>query len=195
MIENPVGPQIPSILGSISRQLNNHNVPYALIGAMALSIYGLSRYTSDIDLMCDAASWPTISQGMSTIGFECFQKADAFAQFDAEGGILGRIDIMLIETDEGRAMLDRRVVVADELLGSQPVAQPTDFLILKLMSMANNAQREPADRADISAIFRLNDAGMIPRLFEPLDINRLTQFAERFGQRAVLDDCLRRQKP
>ena len=85
MIENPVGPKIPSVLGSVSRQLNADHVPYALSGAMALSIYGLSRYTSDIDLMCDAAFWPAISQGMSTLGFECVQKTEAFAQFDAEG--------------------------------------------------------------------------------------------------------------
>lgn len=194
MIQNSVGPKIPSILGSVSKQLNAHHVPYALIGAMAMSLYGFSRYTSDIDLISDAACWPAISRSMATLGFECFQKTDAFAQFDAEGGILGRVDFMLVETKEGLAMLDRRLVVDDDLLGRQPVIQPTDFVVLKLMSMANNAQRAAADRADISAVFRLHDAGLIPRRFESIDPDRLIRFAERFGQRAVLDDCLKGQK-
>ena len=73
MIQNPVGPKIPSILGSVSRQLNAHHVPYALIGAMAMSLYGFSRYTADIDLISDAACWTAISQSMATLGFECLK--------------------------------------------------------------------------------------------------------------------------
>jgi hypothetical protein len=83
-METIVGPKIPSVLGTVTRHLQAQDVPYALIGAMALGLYGFPRYTSDIDLITDSRSWPVINKTMSGLGYECFQKTDAFAQFDSE---------------------------------------------------------------------------------------------------------------
>lgn len=189
-MEKAIGPKIPSVLNSVSRKFKDQSIPYALIGAMALGMYGLSRYTSDIDLLADHRHWQAISRSMDQLGFECFQKAGAFAQFDAEGGILGKVDLMLVDTPDGRDILSRRVVVEDDSLGKQAVIQPTDYLVLKMMAIANDTRRRAGDEADIAAVAKLCKADLIPDLFEPLDYERLVRFAERFGMQAVLARCL-----
>jgi len=185
-MEKLVGPKIPSVLGTVSSHLNAQDVPYALIGAMALGLYGFPRYTSDIDFITDSRSWPTILNEMNGLGYECFQKTDAFAQFDSEMGILGKVDFLLVHSEDGLAILDRRVIVEDDLLGTQPVVQPTDYLILKLMAIANNPERAISDEADIAMFFKLHSKKMVSEIFEPLDIERLLLFAVRFGQEDIL---------
>ena len=185
-MENRIGPKIPNVLGTVSRHLDQQRIPCALIGALALGLYGLPRYTSDIDLMADGNDWAAISRTMAQLGFECFQKTDAFAQFDAEKGILGKVDFMLVATTDGRDILKRRVMVDDELLGRQPVIQPTDYLILKMMAIANDGRRAIIDEADIESVIKLWRAGLIPEPLEALDMARLAGFADRFGMRDLM---------
>ena len=75
-MENIIGSKIPSILETVSKHLSAQHVPYALIGAMALGLYGFPRYTSDIDLITDSRSLHAILKIMDGLGYECFQKTD-----------------------------------------------------------------------------------------------------------------------
>jgi len=192
-MEKIIDPKIPSVLGTVSKHLNEQHVPYALIGAMALGLYGFPRYTSDIDLITDSHSWPTIHKTMDGLGYECFQKTDAFAQFDSEMGILGKVDFLFVRSQDGLAILDRRVMVEDDLLGTQPVVQPTDYIVLKLMAIANNPERAISDEADISVFLKLHSKQMVPEIFEPLDTERLNLFAARFGQEDILQKHLKKK--
>ncbi len=192
-METIIEPKIPSVLGSLSEHLNAQGVPYAIIGAMALGLYGFPRYTSDIDLMTDSRSWNDISRVMDGLGYECFQKTDAFAQFDSEMGVLGKIDFMMVSSQDGRDILDRRIIVKDDLLGAQPVIQPTDYIVLKIMAIANNPDRATSDEADIAAFLKLHAHQMVPEVFQPLDVERLRYFAARFGKEEMLEQHLIRE--
>ena len=190
-MEKSIPPKIPSVLGIVSKHLDSQHVPHALIGAMALGVYGYPRYTSDIDLITDSRSWPTILELMEKLGFECLQKKQAFAQFGSEMGILGQVDFLMVDSPDGRAIIDRRIVVEDDLIGAHPVIQPTDYIVLKLMAIANNPERATADEADISVFLKLYSKQMVPDIFEPLDTERLNGFAARFGQEDILKKHLR----
>ena len=89
------------MLSIISNNLSEKQIPFCLIGAMALGIYGLPRYTSDIDLLTEENSWPKIASLMERLGYECYQKTDVFAQFDSELGIYGKVDFMFVSTKDG----------------------------------------------------------------------------------------------
>ncbi len=186
-------PKIPSVLGILAEHLNTQDIPYAIIGAMALGLYGFPRYTSDIDLMINSRSWDAVSRIMAKLGYECFQKTDAFAQFDSEMGVLGKIDYMMVSSRDGRDILSRRIIVDDDLFGAQPVIQPTDYLVLKLMAIANNPDRTIFDEADIAAFLKLHAKQLVPEIFEPLDVERLKCFAARFGKEEMLEKHLNRR--
>jgi len=175
--------KLTTVLKTITDNLEQEQIPFSLIGALALSLYGLPRFTADIDLLTKGQFWPQISSIMKKLGYTCYQKTESFAQFDSEMGVLGKIDFMFFNTPEGEEILTRRVLAGDELIGTYPVIQPTDYIILKLMAIANNPDRSLKDESDILAIMNLYKNHLITENFEPLDMNRVYLFAEKFGQK------------
>jgi len=156
-------------------------VPYSLIGALALSLYGLPRFTADIDLLTEARFWSRISPIMKKLGYTCYQKTKSFAQFDS--GTLGKIDFMFVSTPEGEDILKKSILAGDELIGTYHVIQPTDYIVLKLMAIANNPDRSQKDESDILAVMNLYKNRLIAENFEPLDMGRVYFFAEKFSQK------------
>ena len=169
------------MLSIISNNLSKKQIPFCLIGAMALGIYGLPRYTSDIDLLTKDNCWPKISPLMERLGYECYQKTDTFAQFDSELGIYGKVDFMFVSTKDGREIINRSISVKNELFGAIPVIQPSDYVILKLMAIANNPDRSMKDKSDLSGFFDLYKKNLFSKSFDNLDIDRIMNFADRFG--------------
>lgn len=174
--------KLTNVLKIIADNLTQEQIPYSLIGAFALSLYGLPRYTADIDLLTEGRYWSLISPIMERLGYTCYQKTGAFAQFDSELGVLGKIDFMFVNTPDGKDINERSIVVKDDLMGNHPVIQPTDYIILKLMAIANNPERGPQDEGDILAVMKLYKNNLVPKNFDPLDKERIYQFANRFGQ-------------
>jgi len=174
--------KLTNVLKIIADNLTQEQIPYSLIGALALSLYGLPRYTADIDLLTEGRYWSLISPIMERSGYTCYQKTESFAQFDSELGVLGKIDFMFVNTPEGKDINERSIVVKDELMGNHPVIQPTDYIILKLMAIANNPERAPQDEGDILAVMKLYKNNLIPKIFDSLNKERIYQFANRFSQ-------------
>ena len=175
--------KLTNILKIITDNLVREQIPYSLIGALALGIYGLPRFTADIDILTEGRFWPQISSIMKKLGYTCYKKTDSFAQFDSEIGVLGKIDFMFVNTPEGKDILKRSIPAGDELIGTCHILQPTDYIILKLMAIANNPDRSQKDEDDILAVINLYKNRFIPENFEPLDMGRVYLFAEKFGQK------------
>ena len=175
--------KLPSMLRIITNNLSENEIPYTLIGAFALNLYGLPMFTADIDLLTEGRFWPMISPVMERLGYTCFHKTKSFAQFDCELGVYGKVDFMFVNTPEGRDILVRSIVIKDELLGEHSIIQPTDYIILKLMAIANNPDRSSKDEGDIIEVLKLSKNGLIPEDFDILNRDRIYFFAERFGLR------------
>jgi len=175
--------KLTNILKIITDNLTQERIPYSLIGALTLSLYGLPRFTADIDLLTETRFWSRLSPIMQKLGYTCYQKTKSFAQFDSEMGVLGKIDFMFVSTPEGEDMLKDSILANDELIGTYHVIQPTDYIILKLMAIANNPGRSQKDEGDILAVMNLYKNRLIPENFEPLDMDRVYLFAEKFSQK------------
>lgn len=174
-------PKLKHVLSIVCRNLSENQVPHALIGAMAMALYGAPRYTADIDLISDERYRETIKHMMVQLGYNCFQDAGSFAQFDSELGIYGKVDFLFVNTDDGRAIIKKRVFINDDVLGVLPVVQPTDYAVLKLMAIANNPQRTTHDMADMEILFKSAAAGFLISPFEPINSEHLKKYARRFG--------------
>ena len=173
--------KLTNVLKIITDNLMQEQIPCSLIGALALSLYGLPRFTADIDLLAEGRFWSRISLIMEKLGYTCYQKTGSFAQFDSELGVLGKIDFMFVNTPEGKDILERSILAGDKLIGTYPVIQPTDYIVLKLMAIANNPDRSQKDEGDILAVMNLYKNRLISENFEPLDMDHVYLFAEKFG--------------
>lgn len=88
---------------------------------------------------------------------------------------------MFVSTPAGKAILERRIRVSDELLGDYPVIQPSDYLVLKLMATANDSSRQARDEADIAVLLRHIRRKDLSDPFEPIQRDRILEFARQFG--------------
>ncbi len=179
--------KLPSMLRIITNHLSEEEIPHALIDAFALNLYGLPKFTADIDLLTEGRFWPAVSPIIERLGYTCFYNTKTFAQFDFELGVYGKVDFMFVNTPEGRGILEGSIVIKDELLGEHPVIQPTDYIVLKLMAIANNPERRLKDEADIVDVLKLSRDDLIPENFSILDRDRIYLFAERFGLREMAE--------
>jgi hypothetical protein len=173
--------RLQHMLSIIGGALSEEKIPHALIGAMALSIYGMPRFTADIDVIAHEEHRRAISEIMRKLGYDCFEDTGMFAHFDSELGVYGRVDFMFVTTGEGRAIIERGVAVCDDVIGTAAVVQPTDYAVLKLMAMANDADRKAFDIADLATLFKAVAAGLMNPVFDPLDMDRLRKYASRFN--------------
>lgn len=169
------------MISRLTRRFDEQDIPFAATGAMALSAYGLPRFTADIDLLSEAAHRTLIHSLLTEAGFTCFQETETFAQFDSEMGVYGKVDLMFVGTPAGKAMLERRIRVSDDLLGEYPVIQPSDYIVLKLMAAANDPSRQVRDEADIAALLKHIRGKDLSDSFEPLQRDRILEFARQFG--------------
>lgn len=72
-------------------------------------------------------------------------------------------------------------------MGKHPIIQPADYIVLKLMAIANNPDRALKDEEDILNLLKLSKRELIPAHFDLLDRDRIYLFAERFGQRQRIE--------
>ncbi len=179
--------KLTNMLAIISDKFSQRQIPFCLIGALALGLYGHPRYTSDIDILVKESSWPDISEIMEKLGYTCFQKTSAFAQFDSELGVFGKVDFMFVKTEEGKGFIRNSTKVNEEYFDGTPVIQPTDYIILKLMAIANNPERSLKDEADISDFFRMYEKNLIASDFDKLDKPKILIFGEKFGMQSVIN--------
>ncbi len=180
------------MLNIISGELNERQIPYALIGALALGLYGSPRFTADIDLLTEYSYCDRIIPMMEKLGYTCFQKTKSFAQFDSELGVLGKIDFMFVSTAEGKDIIKRSALLDDELLGLHHVVQPSDYIGLKLLAIANNPARSFKDDGDIIQLLQVAEKGLLPQAFALPDRERIYYYADRFGQREEIDNIFRK---
>ncbi|MFW6374371.1 MAG: hypothetical protein ACOC3W_11795 [Thermodesulfobacteriota bacterium] len=87
---------------------------------------------------------------------------------------------MFVGTPAGKAMLERRIRVSDDLLGEYPVIQPSDYIVLKLMATANDSSRLARDEADIAVLLSHIRQKNLSALFEPIQRDRILEFARQF---------------
>lgn len=183
-------PKLVTIIQIVTDHLRRRRIPWALIGALARSAYGLPRYTSDIDLLSDGRHANRISEVMAGLGYQTLQLTEAFAQFTSEMNVLGKIHFLFVRTPDGIRILEDRARITDETLGEIDVVQPTDYLVLKLMAVANNPSRRAGDEADMVSLLKAWKGGQLPDAYEAIDTARLLTMADRFRQRALMESIL-----
>ena len=186
-----IPPKLSKVLAIITGHLRREDILFGLIGAMARAVYGFPRYTSDIDLAAEGRQADRIRMILEKLGYRCFQMTRNFGQFDSELGVLGKIDLLFLSTPEGIRMLESRAAVQDDVFGEVDVIQPTDYIILKLMAIANNPDRTAGDEADIVSVLKASEKGQIRSEFDEIDRNKILNLAERFRQTARMERLLK----
>jgi hypothetical protein len=170
-------------IGALSRWLDGARVPYALVGAVAVSLQAAPRFTEDLDVMvwtADAA-WPALVDGAAAFGI--LPRIDDVIGFASRSRVLllrHRLGVP-IDVSCGALPFEQDLVTAAASLdvGGVPVrvARPEHLLVIK--AIANR----PRDRADIEALLRAH-----PDLDVATARRVVVEFATALEQPELVDD-------
>jgi len=146
-----------SILSVLIEKFKENEVRYALMGGLALGLWGVGRSTVDIDVLVERDDLGKINRIMQELGYECKFKSENVSQYVSPLKIYGEVDFLHAFREASLEML-RQAVEKEIFEGSLKVRVlvPEDIIGLKLQAIKNNPSREKEDLEDIKALVSLH---------------------------------------
>lgn len=163
-------------LHDFATELNSKQIPFAVIGGIAMFAYGSERTTFDVDLLIHTEHRDEVKSLADTLGFKVFHENKEVLQLS--GAV--QFDILFANREKSQRMISQAKV-----LGAfpYPVVQPEDLIGLKIQGFKSNPQREFIDKGDILTLFRL---------IKDLDFNKIKEYADVFNAWDEIEELKRR---
>ena len=138
----------------LAQDLANRQIPYALIGGVAMAFHAQPRFTKDIDLLIQAGHLPALKQMMKSrkylppgepwtlpraqLTLHRFVKPTLDDEFF--------VDVLVAESPELAAIVDRAQLVESPNHPTVRLARRDDIILLKKL------RASPQDQADIALL-------------------------------------------
>lgn len=152
--------------------LSSNNIQHSLIGGLALTHYGSTRSTQDVDLLIHEADKSRVVTKMIESGFiKVYESADVI-QFEGRG----LVDFLI-----ARRPLSQEMLASSKKDGVENIqfVQPEDLIALKIQAYKNDPSRAFQDKADIQFIIEN---------VEDLDWNKIKKYADLFNEWEVINE-------
>ena len=144
------------VLSYITRNFEENNVNYGLMGGFSLGILGIVRTTVDLDFLIDRGDLSKVDKIMKEKGYKCIFKTENVSQYVSDDPDLGEVDFLHAFRKYSLKMLERALekkIFKDKI--TVKVLGPEDIIGLKIQALVNDPERENREYADIEEILSL----------------------------------------
>lgn len=131
----------------VHKLLKQEKVEHALIGGLALSCYGSTRSTMDVDLLIHEDSKPKVKSSLKNIGFQIVFENEEVIQLQG----IGYLDLLIARRPTSQQMLLKSNEGGPEGI---KFVRPEDLIGLKIQAYKNDSKRELQDKADIQFLIQ-----------------------------------------
>ncbi len=168
------------VLDTITRFLDERGFRYALVGGFALSAYGLSRATQDIDFALDVGSQPDLIAFLESLGYETLHRSEGYSNHLHPLPGLGRVDFIYVGEPTATRLFESATAVP--LFGRTiRVPRPEHLAAMKILAMKNDPARTFQEMADLQHILGIPG----------VDVDEIRAQFERYGLRGKFDELRR----
>lgn len=158
--------------------LNQNQIDHAMIGGLALTCYGSTRATVDLDLLIKEDNKDLVKKIFLANGFVLVNETAEVLQFSG----IGYVDVLL-----ARRSITHKILSEANSGGPEGIrfVKSEDLIGLKIQAYVNDPSRELQDKADIQ--FLMNNV-------EDLDWERIKGYADLFNQWDVINEIKNKTK-
>jgi hypothetical protein len=173
------------VLGIVGEFLLSGGYRHALAGAFALHAYGLSRATSDLDLVVEARARSDLVSFLESLGYETLHRSTGYSCHIHSLAAMGRIDCIYVDGETSRQLFDQARLTAEIGETAIPVPRPEHLAAMKIFAMKNDPSRALKEMADIQ--FLLSMPGT--------NGEEIRRYFEKHGLLEVYDEIRKRSGP
>ncbi len=163
-------------LHSFASELQKQNIPFAIIGGIAMFSYGSDRTTFDVDFLVDGQFQGKIKEIAKSLNLALVNESAEFVQYTGSTSI----DVIFANRPHSQEMIKNAVKVVNF---EYPVVRPEDLIGLKIQAFKGDKRREFVDKNDILVLMRL-----LPNL----DYAVIKKYADIFGAWDEIEDLKKR---
>lgn len=159
-------------------------IPFVVVGAVALHGYGLSRATYDLDFLVDLEDQPRLVEFLESLGYRTLHRSAGFSNHAHPLAARGAIDVLYVQgetRDQVFASASEREVLPGV---TAPVPRPEHLVAMKVHAMKNDPDRLLQEMSDIHFLMQ------VPGI-------ERSEVRESFAKRGLLDryEEIRRSLP
>ena len=168
------------VLDTVGRFLDERGFRYALVGAFALSAYGLSRATQDIDLAVDAGARRDLVPFLESLGYETLYCSEGYSNHVHSLPELGRVDCIYVAGPTATRLFESATSVP--VFGKAIcVPKPEHLAAMKVLAMKNDPARTFREMADLQHLLGLPG----------IDLDEVRGYFERYALLERFDELRR----
>lgn len=170
------------VLETVGKFLTDRGYRYALAGAFAMHGYGLSRATSDLDVVVEARGQKELIDFLESLGYETLYVSAGYSNHLHSLPALGRIDCIYVEEPTSEQLFEGTREVG--LVGgiSFRAVRPEHLCAMKVLAMRNDPSRALQEMADIQRLLELSG----------VNEDEVRGYFYRYGLQEAFDEIKRR---
>jgi predicted nucleotidyltransferase len=174
-------------LRAVSDKLDASGYRWAVIGGLAVGIYGAPRATVDIDVLLEGGCAVRLDEMLADLGYSLVYRWEESSHFTPTRPDRCPLDFLHARRPHSLGMLERahRVELGEEGL-RVPVVEMEDLVGLKVQAMVNDPDRRRGELVDIRAL--LEAAASLKR---HVDMDRVREYFALFGEEKELQELMR----
>ena len=144
--------QFDEVLRTWKEFFEREGVRYALIGGLAMSAWGSSRSTDDVDFVVEAAAQPLVLEFAEAQGFEALHVSTGYSNHQRGGD---KLDFMYVDPSTAEQIFDH--AAKKTFVGDIPlqVASPEHLAAMKAIAIKSAPRRAFRDMHDVGLLLRL----------------------------------------
>jgi hypothetical protein len=148
--------------------LEKGDVRYAIIGALGLHAYGLTRATVDLDFVVEEKGRADLVRYLESLGYETLNVSDGFSNHVHPLSSLGRIDCVYVDETTATVLFSNARALPVLPGQTAPVPRAEHLAAMKILAMKNDPTRTFKEMGDIQYLLSLPgvDEHEIRRHFE-----------------------------
>lgn len=144
-----------NVLRTVTDFLEERGTRYAVIGGVAIAMYGLPRTTLDLDLVVDTAVQEDLVRWLESIGYRTLHRSSGYSNHSHQDTSWGTLDFVYIQGDTADKLFTgaRRAPGPGGL--EVPLPRPEHLAALKVAAMKNDPDRAFREQGDIRFLLHL----------------------------------------
>jgi hypothetical protein len=168
------------VLDIVTSFLEGRGSRCALVGALGLSVYGLSRATQDVDFAVDASARGPLVAFLESLGYETLYHSEGYSNHVHALEALGRVDCIYVGEPTASQLFEQGTTAT--LAGRRiRVPKPEHLAAMKVLAMKNDPTRVFQDMADLQHILGIPG----------VDVEEIRGYFERYGLLEKYDEIRR----